>query len=244
MDLTGSTAMITGAARRVGAAIALELARRGCDIGLHCRRSRRDAESVARDIRGMSRRCVVIEADLTDPNSWSRLVETAVGEFGSLDILVNNAAIFETMPLADFNLDDWDRMFRINVTAVAGLCHHAAAHLARSGRGCIVNLTDIVADTPWSNHLAYCASKAALVNLTQSLAKALAPAVRVNAVAPGIAVFPEHYDQSQRAALTAKVPMKRPGTPGDIARAVAFLCAGADYITGQVIAVDGGRSIA
>jgi pteridine reductase len=192
----------------------------------------------------MARRCAVVQADLTQPAAWGEIIDAAIRALGSLDILVNNASIFERMTLKDFNVEDWDRMFRTNVTAVAGLSHHAAEHLARSGRGCIVNLADISADVPWSGHLAYCASKAAVVNLTRSLAKGLAPAVRVNAVAPGIAVFPEHYDEQLKATLIAKVPLKRPGTPEDMARAVAFLCTEADYMTGQILAVDGGRSIA
>ncbi len=244
MNDTKSTALITGAARRVGRAVALELARRGCDIALHCNRSRDEAEAVADEIRAMTRRCAVVQTDLTEPNVWGGVIDATINALGSLDMLVNNASIFERMTLEDFNVDDWERMFRINVTAVAGLCHHAAGHLARSGRGCIVNLVDISADRPWSNHLAYCASKAALVNLTRSLAKGLAPAIRVNAVAPGIAVFPENYDEQLKTTLVNKVPLKRPGTPEDMARTVGFLCTEADYMTGQIVAVDGGRSIA
>lgn len=244
MKLSGATAIITGAGRRVGAAIALELARHGCDIALHYNQSQAECESVARQIRQMSRRCHLLRADLSLPPSWPRVIEECVTALGSLDVFVNNASIFEPMELEAFNLDAWDRTLRINLTAPAALCHYAAGHLARSGYGKIVNLTDIAADIPWSKHLAYCASKAALVNLTKALAKALAPDVQVNAVSPGIAVFPESYDQDLKAKLIAKVPLKRPGTPQDVAKAVRFLCEDGDYITGQIISVDGGRSLA
>lgn len=243
MNLSGKTALITGAARRVGRAMALDLAHQGCNIALHCHQSIHPAESLAEDIRRMSRECHVVQADLADPASWLRIVEDSVRALGSLDILINNASIFGPMSLEAFDLDEWDRTLRINVTAAAGLCHYAADHLARSGCGKIVNLTDIAADRPWSNQLAYCASKAALVNLTKALAKTLAPRVQVNAVSPGIAVFPEDYDEDVKAKLIAKVPLQRPGTPEDIAKIVRFLCADGDYITGQVISVDGGRSI-
>jgi len=216
MNLSGATVLVTGGARRVGRAIALELARCGCDVALHHYRSEREAEALAAEIGGIPRRCQLIHADLADPASWSAIVQHCVASLGSLDILINNASIYEAMALADFNLDDWDRTFRINVTAVIALCHHAAPHLAKNGRGRIVNIADIAADRPWPSHLAYCASKAALANLTKSLAKALAPDVQVNAVAPGIAIFPEYYDEEIKARLVAKVPLQRPGTPEDI----------------------------
>lgn len=243
MNLEGAVAIVTGAARRVGRAIALDLARRGCDIALHYRRSTDDAESLASRIREIPRRCLLVQADLAQPESWPRIVDETVSGLGHLDVLVNNASIFAPMTVERFDLGQWQQTMHINLTAAAALCHYAVPHLRRTGHGKIVNITDIAAETPWSDHIAYCASKAALTNLTKSLAKALAPDVQVNAVAPGIAVFPDDYDEATRARLIDKVPLKRAGTPEDIAAAVGFCCADGDYITGQVVCVDGGRSV-
>jgi len=243
MNLQRATALVTGAARRVGRQIAIELAHAGCNILIHYRRSRAEAESLAREIERAGSRCQLHMADLADPTAWPVLVDRAVEEFGSLDILINNASIFEPTSLAEFDLENWDRIFRINVTAPAALAHSARPHLAKTGCGKIINLTDIAADRPWAGHLAYCATKAAVDNLTRSLAKTLAPDVQVNAIAPGIAIFPDHYDEALKAKLVAEVPLLRAGTPQDIARAVRFLCEEGDYITGQTLRIDGGRSI-
>ncbi len=243
MNLEGAVAIVTGAARRVGRAIALDLARRGCDIAVHYHRSTNDAQSLASQIREIPRRCVLVQADLAQPESWPRIVDETVGGLGRLDVLVNNASVFAPISADGFDLEQWQQTLHVNVTAAAALCHYAVPHLRRTGHGKIINITDIAAETPWSDHIAYCASKAALTNLTKALAKALAPDVQVNAVAPGIAVFPDDYDEATRARLIAKVPLKRAGTPQDIAAAVGFCCAEGDYITGQVIAVDGGRSV-
>lgn len=236
--------MITGAARRVGRAIALELADQGADIALHHYQSVDAAHDTAERIVGAGRRCHLIRADLADPQAWASIVDQTVGELGRLDHLINNASVFGAMSLSGFDHEEWERSFRVNVTAVAALCRHSAPHLAHSGCGSIVIITDISAERPWRNHLAYCAGKAALVNLTKALAKSLAPRVRVNAVAPGIAEFPESYDDDTRARLIAEVPLGRAGSPEDVARMVRFLCAEGCYVTGQVINVDGGRSIA
>ncbi len=243
MDLRDRTALITGAARRVGRAIALDLGRAGCDVAVHCHTSHADAESLATEIRALGRRSCVIRADLNVTKQWRRIVDETVDNLGPPAILVNNASVFGEMTLDCFDPVEWERTLRINLTAAAGLSHHAAPHL-RCAHGKIVNLTDISVDRPLSGHLAYAASKAGLITLTRSLAKSLAPDVQVNAVSPGIAVFPDEYDDSKRADLIAKVPLKRAGTPEDIARTVRFLCEEGDYITGQVINVDGGRSIA
>ena len=205
MNLEGAVAIVTGAARRVGRAIAIHLAHRGCHVGIHHHRSIQDAESLAFHIRDIGRRCLLIQADLAQPASWPRIIEETVSGLGRLDILVNNASIFTPMAIDGFDLEQWQRTLHVNLTAAAALCHYAAPHLRRTGCGKIVNITDIAAETPGTDHLAYCASKAALTNLTRSLAKALAPDVQVNAVAPGIAIFPEDYDEPTRARLIEKV---------------------------------------
>jgi len=242
LKLEGSVALVTGGARRVGRAIALELAGAGCDIALHYHRSHGEAQDAADQIRAAGRRCEIVPGDLQRPEAAGEIVERTAAALGGLQILVNNACVFERMTLESFSVDDWDRTMRINVTAPAALAAAARDHLRRAG-GKIINLCDIAADRPWPGYLAYCASKAALVCLTKALARALAPAVQVNGIAPGIAVFPEEYDEPTRQRLVDEVPLKRVGAPQDIARAVRFLVESGDYITGQILNVDGGRSI-
>ncbi len=255
MDLSGSAVLVTGGAKRVGRAIVIELAQAGCNVAIHYHRSRSEAEDAAAAVSAMGRRVVTVEGDLRDSNSWGRIVEEAVGALGGLDILVNNASVFlagqtdvdEPGDRGDqgrFDHAFWESMLRVNLVAPAALCHYAGRYLAARGRGCVVNLCDIAADRPWPDHLAYSASKAALTALTKGLARALAPAIRVNGVAPGIAVFPDEYSPELRRCLTNRVPLERAGTPEEVAGLVRFLVESGEYVTGQVIPIDGGRSIA
>jgi pteridine reductase len=252
MDLSGKAVLITGAARRVGAAIARELRTAGASIAIHYHTSEAAAAALVAELNepGASSptrtTCIALQADLADPTSWKSLVDDALRHFGRLDVLVNNASVFPTSgrdTIERFELEEWERIFRLNVAAPAGLAHHARDALADAGGGCIVNLCDTSADRPWPDHLAYCASKAALVNVTKNLARALAPQVRVVGVSPGIAIFPEDYDEELRARLVSKVPLDRPGTPEDMAAVVHALIEQGNYITGQIVAVDGGRGI-
>ncbi len=246
MTLAGRVALVTGGAKRIGRAIALELARAGCDVAIQYRESETEAWAIAVEIRRLGRRCSLHFADFDDRRSTAALVEGVVGEMGCLGILVNNAAVFRISggdSLEAFDTDRWERMLRINLIAPAALAHYAAPHLRAGGQGRIVNLCDISADRPWPEHLAYCASKAALVNLTKSLALALAPGVQVNGVAPGIGEFPGSYTQEVRDRLVSRVPAGRPGSPAEMARVVRFLAEDADYVTGQIVMVDGGRSL-
>lgn len=243
MALTGKTALITGAAKRVGRAIALELADAGCNVAVHYNTSHQEAIAVRDQIAAGGRRCCLVQGDLADPDAPRRVVAAAVEALGSLDILINNAAIFTRMSLADFDAGAWQRTLQINLTAVAALCHHAQPHLNKAKPGQIVNLCDIAADRPWKGHLAHCVSKAGLVCLTKALARELAPTIQVNGVAPGIAIFPDDYDQQTRDRLVARVPLGRAGSPEEVAAAVRFLVEHSHYTTGQIINIDGGRSI-
>ncbi len=249
MPLSGSVALVTGGAKRVGRAIALELARAGADVAVHYRRSRDEAEEVVADITRMGRRALSVAGDLADSASWPKIVQRTVEGLGRLDVLVNNASLFHSDhngpkdTLEGFDAKLWDEMLRVNLTAAVALCHYAQPHLTAHGRGKIVNVCDISADRPWPQHLAYCSSKAALVAATKALARALAPHVCVNGVAPGIAVFPESYPENVRRHLTSRVPLARPGSPEEVAVLVRFLVESADYITGQIILIDGGRSL-
>lgn len=246
MSLDGRVALVTGAAKRVGRAIALELATAGCDVAVHFRQSEQEARVVIDEIRASGRRAVPIRADLADVAQWGTLVEQTVASLGRLDILINNASVFATSTpdtLEDFSVNLWHDMLQTNLIAPAGLCHHAAPHLKKSDQGKIINLCDISADRPWPTNLAYCSSKAGLVALTKALARALAPDVQVNGVAPGVAVFPEDYSEALRKQLVDRIPLQREGTPEEVAQLVRFLCEKGHYITGQIIPIDGGRSI-
>ncbi len=246
MKLEGSVALVTGGAKRVGRAIALALADAGCDVAIHYHRSRDEAEELRGLLTELGRRAVVVEGDLVDPSSWPAIVEQAVAGLGHLDILINNASLYQTEApdtLEGFDHAQWERLLRTNLVAPMALCHAARTHLAARGRGHIVNLCDIAAERPWPGHLAYCASKAGLVCLTKALARAMAPQVCVNGVAPGIAVFPDEYSEEKRKRLTQPVPLGREGTPQEVADLVRFLVSQGDYITGQVIPIDGGRGL-
>jgi pteridine reductase len=246
VNLDGTVALVTGGARRVGRAVVLALARAGCDTAVHYHRSKPEAEDLAGRVADLGRRAVTVAGDLNDPSSWPKIVGRTIDGLGGLDVLVNNAAVFLTgLPdtVDDFAHERWEAILRTNLIAPMALCHEARPHLAARGNGKIVNLCDIAADRPWPDHLAYCASKAALAALTKGLALALAPKIQVNGIAPGIAVFPDEYPAGIRQRLTERVPTGREGTPGEVAELVRFLVESGDYITGQIVAIDGGRSI-
>lgn len=239
-------ALITGGAKRVGRAIALELARADFSVAIHYRHSEAEAEELAERLSGMGCRAVTIAGDLTDPATWPRVIRQTVQRLGRLDVLVNNASMFLTDAPGrtdTFDLGRWETTLRMNVVAPAALCHYAADYLRANGRGRIVNLCDISSERPWPENLAYCISKAALTALTRGLARAFAPDILVNGVAPGIAVFPDEYSAKRREKLTRQVPLAREGTPQEVASLVRFLVESGDYMTGQVIPVDGGRTI-
>jgi len=244
MDCRGKVALVTGAARRVGRAVALELARAGCDLALHYYLSESQARELVDLVTGLGRRATAFRADLEEPAAAERLVGQVRKAMGGPDVLVNNAALFEPTPLESGSQAGWAAAFQVNAIAPALLAGAAAPGMRAAGAGRIVNLVDILAERPIQRYSAYCASKAALISLTRSLALELAPEITVNAIAPGIAVFPEDYDAGLRARLVARVPLRREGTPEGIASLVRYLVTEGDYITGQIIAVDGGWSIA
>lgn len=243
MQAGNPTALVTGAARRVGRAVALELSRAGYDVAIHFRSSQAPAAALQHEIEQAGRRAILVQGDLTLPSTASNIISQTVAAFGRLDVLVNNASIFTPMALSDFNLETWRHELDVNLTSVALLCHHAREHLLAGEGGCIINLCDILANRPIKGYLAYCVSKAGLECLTKALAVELAPKVRVNGIAPGIAVFPEYYDEKLREKLVQQVPLKRQGTPQGIAAAIRYLVVDAPYVTGQILNIDGGRSI-
>ena len=246
MNAQDRVALVTGGAKRVGRAICLELARAGCHVAVHYRKSIVEARSTARSVESLNRRTGLFQADLEDHAAPGQLVQAVLDKMGRLDILVNNASVFELAGagrLEEFDSGVWHRVFQVNTLAPTSLAAAAAEGMNRAGSGKIINLCDISADRPWANHLAYCASKAALVCVTKALARKLAPRIQVNGISPGIAEFPEHYDATTRRRLVEQVPMKRAGSPEAIAQAVRFVVEGPDYLTGEIVAVDGGRHL-
>jgi len=237
-------ALITGAARRLGAAIARRLHAAGYDLALHYRHSADDMAALAASLHADRADSVVsLQADLAEFDRLPELVARTVGRFGRLDALVNNASAFSPTPLGQITPAEWDGQFLINARAPVILAQAAAPHLLVAG-GAIVNLTDIYAERPLRNHLVYGMSKAALVAATRALALELAPKVRVNAIAPGAILWPEEGKaEAAKAALLARTPLGRIGSEAEIAEAVRWLLQDATYTTGQVLRLDGGRML-
>jgi len=237
--------LITGAGRRVGAEIARTLHAAGSRVAIHYRSSAHDAEALAAELNAVRADSVAaFKADLLDVAALPPLVAAVVARFGRLDGLVNNASSFFPTKVGAIDTAAWDDLMGSNLKAPLFLAQAAAPHLQAAG-GCIVNITDIHAERPLKGFPVYCAAKGGLLNLTRSLAIELAPAVRVNAVAPGPIEWPDDdisFPPAERAAIVEHTLLKRVGSPADIARTVRFLVFDAPYITGQVINVDGGRT--
>lgn len=242
--LAGKTVLITGAARRVGASIARALHAAGANILLHYRSSGEDAAALAGElnaVRGGSVRSA--EADLLDVARLPGLVAEATQAFGGLDVLVNNASSFYPTPVGDITAIDWDDLIGTNLKAPLFLAQAAASALHERA-GLIINLADIHGLRPLRRYPVYCLAKAGVIMLTRALARELGPHVRVNAVAPGPVMWPEDgVDAALQAKITQRTALKRSGSAVDVARACLFFAADAPYVTGQILAVDGGRSV-
>jgi len=237
-------ALITGSARRLGAAIADGLHAAGYDVALHCGHSRAEADALASRLEARrAGSALVLQADLTQFDRLPELVAHAMGRFGRLDALVNNASAFFPTPIGSATPDQWDALFGANVRAPFFLAQAAAPHL-RAAQGAIVNIADIYGDRPLREHTLYGMSKAALLYMTRALALELAPDVRVNAIAPGAILWPESgKPEASKQALIDRTPLGRIGTPGEIAETVRWLLRDATYTTGQVLRLDGGRML-
>ena len=244
LPLTGKWALITGAGRRVGAAVARTLHGAGAGVAIHYRRSAADADALARDLNDLRpHSALTIQADLLDTGTLATLVEKVVTHAGRLDILVNNASSFYPTPLASITEQQWADLLGTNLKAPLFLAQAALPHL-KTARGVIINIVDIHAIRPLRDHSMYGAAKAGLAFLTRALARDLAPDVRVNGVAPGAILWPEGGVSDQmRETVLKQIPLKRVGEPADIASCVLYLVRDAHYVTGQIIAVDGGRSV-
>jgi len=239
--LLGKSALITGGAKRIGRAIALALARAGADVAITFRNSHDEAATVADQILALGRTAIAIECDTRSEDSVRRAVAFAVEQFASLDVLVNNAAIFEPAPLDSMSVEQWDAMFAAN-TRGPFLVTREALPALRAARGAIVNLGSLGGIEAWPGHAHYCASKAALHSLTRTMAVAFAPEITVNCVAPGF-IQMEGSPEDAGARFRTKTPMQRNGTADDIAQAVLSFATASRFITGQILAVDGGLSL-
>jgi pteridine reductase len=245
-DLTDKVALITGGAKRVGAAVCRRLHAQGAHVMLHHRASVAEARALQHELNERRPDSVaLIQADLLNGASLPDLVKTTAQQFGGLDILINNASSFFPTALGEITEKAWEDLIGTNLKAPLFLSQAAAPELRRR-HGCIVNIIDIHAELPMKNYVVYTIAKGGLLALTRSLARELGPDVRVNGVAPGTIVWPEDdtwSDDVSRQRIISQTALKRIGEPDDIAKAVEFLVAAAPYVTGQVIAVDGGRSI-
>ncbi len=234
--------LITGAAKRLGANTARYLHERGMNIVLHYRGSSAAAHALQRQLqKERADSVLLIQAELDHIDKLASLVKTAVSHWGRLDALVNNASRFYPTPIGNATDGDWQALFNSNLKAPFFLAQAAAPHLAKQ-QGCIINMVDIHAQRPLKQHSLYCMAKAGLAMMTQSLANELGPEVRVNGVAPGAILWPEGLDELSKQRIISKTALKRPGMPDDIAKTIAFLIEDAPYVTGQILAVDGGRS--
>ena len=243
-DQDNKWVLITGGAKRIGAEVAKILHARGMNLAIHYNSSNQDAESLSHELNVVrANSAMVFGANLTSDDALEGLIPNVLSKTGRLDVLINNASTFYPTPIDDITHDDWDNLIGTNLKAPMFLCKHAAQYL-RKTKGSIINMVDIHASKPLSNHPIYGPAKSGLAMLTRSLARDLAPDVRVNGVAPGMILWPEKEpSENIKEKIIAQIPLRRSGSPKDIANAIRFLIEDADYMTGQIIAVDGGRGI-
>ena len=242
LPLQGRKALVTGGSRRLGRAIALALADAGATPLVHYRSDDAGARETVELLAAQGVESHALQADLADPAACAALLAQASERLGGLDLLVNNASIFERHPLSEMGDTDFERHMAANAGSVYALCLHAGRLMKAQGHGDIINLACVSAARPWPAYIAYSASKAAVVNLTQGFAKALAPQVRVNAIAPGPVLPPDGAPASQGEQAVRSTLLRRWGTPADVTAAVLFLLR-AHYVTGYTLPVDGGRSL-
>jgi 3-oxoacyl-[acyl-carrier protein] reductase/pteridine reductase len=239
-SLEGKTALVTGAAKRIGRSLALTLARAGADVAITYRSSDAEAQATVAAIKACGVRAAAVHCDVSDVACVERAVDSAIRELGRIDLLVNNAGMFETLPLESITAEQWDVMQNTNTRGPFLVARAAHAEL-KQRRGRIVNIGSLGGIHPWATHGHYCVSKAALHMLTKTMAKAWAPEISVNCVAPGMIVNGEVDPGYEH--FAEKTPMRRNGTPEDVAAAVLFFATGPHFITGQVLSVDGGLGL-
>jgi pteridine reductase len=241
MDLAGRVALVTGAGRRVGRALAEALGRAGARVVVHYGASDAEAEFVVQAIRSAGGEAESLQADLTDAAAAAPLIDEAIARFGGLDVLVNSAAVMERTPLGSVTAEQWDSMFALNLRAPF-LLSQAAAPALSARNGVIINIADLAAFETWPAYIPHSITKAGIVQMTRALARVLAPSVRVNAIAPGAVLLPDDWAGESAERLNETTPLRRIGSPDDVVGAMLYLI-GADYVTGETIIVDGGRHV-
>ncbi|MDQ3223987.1 MAG: SDR family oxidoreductase [Gemmatimonadota bacterium] len=240
MELQGRVALVTGAGRRLGRAMARALADRGMALAIHHHASNAGANELKEEIVAAGGRAVCFGADLTDAHAARALPARVVAEFGRLDVLVNSAAVMHRLSFEETTPEQWDAVLDLNLRA-GFFCTQGAAPALRAARGKVVNLADLAGLEPWPGFAAHSISKAGVVMLTKVLARSLAPEVTVNAIAPGAVLVPDEYDAEERDRLARATPLQRLGSPSDVVSALLYLLEGGDFVTGEVLVVDGGR---
>lgn len=240
MDLRGRVALVTGAGRRLGQALARALAGRGMTLAIHHHASSSGAAALRDEIVAAGGRAACFAADLSDAAAAAELPRRVAAELGGLDVLVNSAAVMHRRTFEETTPADWDATLDLNLRGIF-FCTQGAAPALRAARGKVVNLADLSGLEPWPGFAAHSVSKAGVVMLTRVLARALAPDVTVNAIAPGAVLVPEEYDAEERDRLARTTPLRRLGSPADVSAALLYLLEGGDYVTGDVLVVDGGR---
>ncbi|MFB3920577.1 MAG: SDR family NAD(P)-dependent oxidoreductase [Terriglobia bacterium] len=241
--LQGQIALVTGAGRRMGRVIALALARAGANVVVNYHQSRREALATAREIKQLGVEALAIRADVSSPSQVRAMFRAVEKRFRQLDILVNNAGIFFRAPWDELTEKEWDRILGINLKGTFFCAQAAARIMVRQKRGRIINISSLGGLEAWAGYAHYCASKAGAIMVTRCLARALAPHILVNSIAPGTIEFPNEKRTPWSEDVLRTTPLKRAGRPEDIANLVLFLATSAEFITGQVFAVDGGKSI-
>ncbi len=241
MELAGRVALVTGGGRRLGRALAEALGRGGARVAVHYGSSARGAEETVQAIRAAGSEAESFRADLTSAAAAAPLITQTIAHFGGLDILVNSAAVMERTPIGSVTAEQWDAMFALNLRAPFLLSQAAAPALGKRG-GVIVNMADLAAYETWPGFIPHSITKAGIVQMTRALARVLAPAVRVNAIAPGAVLLPDDWDETSGEHLAQTTPLRRLGSPDDVVGALLYLI-GADYVTGETIIVDGGRHV-
>jgi pteridine reductase len=241
MELSGRTALVTGAGHRVGRAIAVALGGRGMRVAVHYNAAADGARETAKLIADAGGEAKIFSGDLTKPETIASLVESVVSAFGGLDVLVNSAAVMVRTPFGEVTAAQWDDIMGLNLRAPFFLAQAAAPHL-KASRGVIVNIADLAAFETWPGYLPHGLSKSGMVYLTRALARVMAPEVRVGGIAPGTVLLPDDWDDESAEHLRKTTPLEREGEPADVTRTVLFIL-DSDYLTGETIIVDGGRHV-
>jgi pteridine reductase len=242
MNLNGKVALVTGGAKRIGKAIVLALANRGCKGVVHYHTSQVEAEETVRELLADGHEAIAVQADITQEDHVERMIDTAITRFGRIDVLVNNAAVFFRTPVDTLTIEQWEQMFEVNLTGTFLCAHKIGLRMREWGWGHIINMADVAGQRPWVDYIPYSIAKACVITFTQGLAMELAPQVMVNAIVPGPMLFQEDTPVEVQQREIDKTLLKRAGTPEEVAELVVFV-AESDYSTGSLFHIDGGRSL-